>query len=156
MRKPIAEFSKRVSDSCRANHCDADGCRVNLAGAPPVRVIVDMEKCKTLPIPANQKRCDYLFVGEARNSNLVVPIELKGGRPKASIALEQIAGGVKTADAWLPQGSSFQFVPVLAHGKKIHRHDFNVLRSRRISFRGQRKGTVLIRCGDPLTKALNS
>ena len=120
---------------------------------PTVRVIVDMEECDTLPIPDDQKRCDYLFGGEGLNSTWVVPIELKSGRSKASEVLAQIEGGVGTADAWLPRGISFQFVPVLVHGKKIHRNDLKVLRSRRIALRGQKKGTVLIRCGDPLTKA---
>lgn len=154
MTGPVAEFHKRVPVCCHGTRCHGGGCQVSLEGLPTVRVIVDMEKCDSLPIPPHQKRCDYLFVGEERSTTWVAPIELKSGRLKASVVLEQIEGGVSTADAWLPPGISFNFVPVLVHGKSIHRNDLRVLRNRRIAFRGQRKGTVLIKCGDRLKKAL--
>ena len=110
--------------------------------------------CAALPIPDDRKRCDYLFVGEGGDATLVAPIELKSGRFSVSAVLEQLDGGVKVADQWLPQGSSFRFVPVLAHGKPIHPQDLKTLRSRKLKLRGQKKITELIRCGDALTKAL--
>ena len=153
MSGPVTAFANQVPGCCRATRCNKDGCRVNLKGTPPERVIVDMD-CKALRIPANRKRCDYLFVGEEHNTTWVAPIELKSGRLKASEVLEQLEGGVRTADSWLPQGISFQLVPVLAHGKKIHRNDLRALRSRKVQLRGQEKKAVLIKCGDRLTKAL--
>ena len=110
--------------------------------------------CAALPIPDDRKRCDYLFVGEGGDATLVAPIELKSGRFSVSAVLEQLEGGVKVADQWLPQGSSFRFVPVLAHGRTIHRSNLKALRSRKLKLRGQKKITELIKCGDALTKAL--
>jgi hypothetical protein len=152
MSGTVTAFADKVPDGCHATRCDKDGCRVGLAEAPPVRVIVDMD-CGALPIPDNWKRCDYLFVGEERNATWVAPIELKSGRLSVSAVLEQLEGGARTANIWLPQGVSFQLAPVLAHGKKIHRNDLKVLRSRKIQLRGQRKGTMLIKCGDQLIDA---
>ncbi len=149
----VAAFADRVPDSCRTTHCDKDKCRVDLAGAPVVHVIVDMD-CGALPIPAHRKRCDCLFVGEECNTTWVVPIELKSGRLDARTVLKQLEGGARTADSWLPQRISFQLVPLLAHGKPIPRNGLKVLRSKTIELRGQKKKTVLIKCGEQLTKAL--
>jgi len=112
--------------------------------------------CNDLPIPAAEKRCDYLFVGEERNATWVAPIELKSGRLSVSEILEQLEGGTRMANMWLPQGVTLQFAPVLAHGKKIHRNDLNRLRDKRLQLRGQRKGITVIKCGDRLTKALGA
>ena len=122
--------------------------------APALRVIVDLD-CDTLRIPRNGKHCDYLFVGEESEIAWVAPIELKGGNLGAQDALDQLQGGVRAADTWLPQRSSFQFVPVLAHGKRIHKQDLRTLNSRKLTLRGQKRQTVLIRCGDPLKVALS-
>ena len=153
MSGTVAAFADKVPDGCHATCCDKDGCGVDLAGAPPVHAIVDMD-CGALPIPDNRKRCDYLFVGEERNTTWVAPIELKSGRLSARAVLKQLEGGARTADTWLPEGVSFQLAPILAHGKKIRRNNLNVLRTRKIQLRGQRKGIVLIKCGDPLSKGL--
>ena len=120
-----------------------------------MRVIVDMD-CDALRIPEERKRCDYLFVGEEHDTACVAPIELKSGRLSVSAVLEQIEGGVGMAESWLPQGVSFRFVPVLVHGRTIHPRDRRALLSRKVQLGKQKKGVVLIRCGEPLTKALGA
>ena len=155
MSGTVAEIARIIPNSCRTTHCDKDKCRVDLAEAPPVRVIVDMD-CDVLSIPNNWKRCDYLFVGEDHNETWVAPIELKSGRLSVSAVLEQLAGGTRMANRWLPQGVTLQFAPVLAHGKKIHRNDLKTLRAKKLQLRGQRKGIAVIKCGDQLTKALGA
>lgn len=155
MKGVIAQIAGRVCSCCHAKRCEKEGCRVDLRGAPSVRVVVDMD-CDALRIPDEQRRCDYLFFGEERDTTCVAPIELKNGRLSASAILEQIEGGVGMADAWLPQGISFRFVPVLVHGRAIHPRDRRALLSRKVNLRKQKKGVVLIRCGEPLTKALGA
>ena len=155
MRGTVAEIALKVPDSCRTTRCDKDKCRVALAKAPPERIIVDMD-CNALSIPENWKRCDYLFVGEERNVIWVAPIELKSGRFSVSAVLEQLAGGTRMANMWLPQGVSFQLAPVLAQGRKIHRNDLKTLRAKKLQLRGQRKGIAVIKCGEQLTMALGT
>ena len=99
------------------------------------------------------KRCDYLFVGEEAETAWVVPIELKSGGFKATAAAEQLRGGAALAASWLPDGA-FNFVPVLAHGRGIHRRELNKLRSERIELRGQARNIMLIHCRQPLRDAL--
>jgi hypothetical protein len=106
--------------------------------------------------PGSTKRCDYLFIGEEGNITWVAPIELKSGRLKATDVLEQIEGGVREVEPWLPQGISFQLVPVLVHGKAIHRNELKKLLSRKIQLRGQKKLTVLMKCGEALTTKLRA
>lgn len=153
MSGTVAEIARIIPDSCRTAHCNKDKCRIDLAGTPQIRVIVDMD-CNDLPIPAAEKRCDYLFVGEDHNATWIAPIELKSGRLSVSAVVKQLKGGTQMANSWLPQGVSFQFTPVLAHGKTIHRNDLKTLRARKLQLRGQRKGIAVIKCGDQLTKAL--
>ena len=153
MSGTVASIARIIPDSCRTTHCNKDKCRVDLAEAPPVRIIVDMD-CDALSIPNNWKRCDYLFVGEERNAIWVAPIELKSGRFSVSAVLEQLEGGARMANRWLPQGVALQFAPVLAHGKTIHRNDLKALRDKKLQLRGQRKGISVIKCGDQLSKGL--
>ena len=120
-----------------------------------MRVIVDMD-CDALSIPNNWKRCDYLFIGEERNAIWVAPIELKSGRFSVSAVLEQLEGGARMANRWLPQGATIQFAPVLAHGKTIHRNGLKALRDKKLQLRGQRKGIAVIKCGDQLAKVFGT
>ena len=153
MSRIVAGIVDKIPVACQTRRCNKRGCRVDLAEAPSPRVIVDMD-CEILPVSGNGKRCDYLFVGGECNETWVAPIELKGGRLNASEVLGQLEGGARIADSWLPKGTSFQFAPILAHGKKIHRNDLKVLRSRKIQLRGQKKGTTLIKCGGKLIQGL--
>ena len=155
MSGTVASIARIIPNSCRTTHCNKDKCRVDLAGAPQAQVIVDMD-CDALSIPDDWKRCDYLFVAEDRDAIWVVPIELKSGRLSVSAVLEQLEGGARMANRWLPQGATIQFAPVLAHGKTIHRNALKRLRAKKLQLRGQRKGITVIKCGDRLTKALGA
>lgn len=143
----------RVCDQCHVTRCNKEGCLVSLNGAPRLRVIVDMD-CKALQIPSARKRCDYLFVGEENTVSWVVPMELKKGRFKAKDVVGQLRGGARTAEKWLPPGGSFQFVPVLVHGRRIHPEERKLLRSTKIKLGGQERQTELLCCGGKLKKVL--
>ena len=143
----------RVCDQCHVTRCNKEKCSVSLNGAPRLRVIVDMD-CKALQIPSARKRCDYLFVGEENTVSWVVPMELKKGRFKAKDVVGQLRGGARTAEKWLPPGGSFQFVPVLVHGRRIHPEERKLLRSTKIKLRGQERQTELLRCGGKLKEVL--
>ena len=150
----VASIAQEVDDDCRANQCKKGKCSVSLNDAPTQRLVVDLD-CAALPIQEDRKRCDYLFIGEQYRAAWVVPIELKGGGFKVDDVAEQLQGGSNIADVWLPLGSSFKFVPVLAHRRSVHRHDQKKLRYKKINLRGQGKRIKLLGCGEKLTKALS-
>ena len=60
------------------------------------------------------------------------------------------------ANALLPEGNQLKFVPILAHGKSIHKNDLKKLRSKKVQLRGLARQIVLVKCGDPLTEALDA
>ena len=124
-------------------------------GVPVDHVMVDLD-CKTLGIPTDRKRCDYLFFGKEQNVIWVSPIELKGGTFRGSSAAAQLQGGADIADAWIPDGLRFKLVPVLAGGQRqrVHRERLRALRATPITLRGQSIQPVLIRCGAQLVDAL--
>ena len=122
-----------------------------MEGAPRLRVIVDLD-CAVLGILGS--RCDYLFVSRDEGGVWVVPIELKSGEVKASMVQEQLQGGAQFAQQFFTMEEPFNFVPILAHGKSIHRLERNKLRKVRIQLRDRRQQPVLIKCGDPVTEAL--
>lgn len=158
MNGTIGEIAARVCQRCHAQRCDRDGCTADLTGAPSPRVIVDMD-CKELRIPSKQKRCDYLFFGEEKENGTitinVAPIELKSGRVGSSRAVsKQLEEGARLADGWLPESVLFRFIPILVHGKAIHKNDRRNLLSRTITLRGKKRRIVTIKCGDPLKRAL--
>ena len=101
--------------------CNRDGCRVNMAGVPADRVIVDADKA----FPAHKmggKRCDFVLFTERDDERiLVVPIELKSGKVDSSEAVKQLQGGVGFAEqvGQLPPNAVCR--PVLIHGRGLHR-----------------------------------
>ena len=149
----VSSVAQEVDDDCHTNKCKRGKCSISLNDAPAPRLIVDLDGA-ALPIQQDQKRCDYLFIGEQDGTGWVVPIELKGGGFKVDDVAEQLQGGSNVADAWLPLGSPFQFVPVLAH-RGIHRHDRDKLRYKQINLRGQGKRIKLLRCGAKLKNVLS-
>ena len=110
-------------------------------------------RCK---FPMNRGGATICFSAKNRDTTCVVPIELKSGRFSVSAVLEQIEGGIGMAESWLPSGISFRFVPVLVHDGTIHRQHLRALRARKVQLRKKKKGVVLIKCGQPLTKALGA
>ena len=155
MSGTVAAVAHRVPGCCHAIRCKRDKCRADLEGAPNARLLVDMD-CDALNIPNQRKRCDYLFIGEEGDTTWIAPIELKSGGLKATEVLEQLEGGVRAVEAWLPRGVSFQLVPVLAHGKTTHPYELRKLRSKAIQLQGQKKLTVVIKCGEALKEKLRA
>ena len=142
-----------VVRECHSDKCKKEGCSVSTKGAPKARVIVDLD-CRVLRI-GRRKRCDYLFVGAEGERAWVAVIELKRGGFKGREVVEQLNGGAAVADRWIPRGRSFDFVPVLAHGKGVSKEEWRRLRGGRVTFRNQTRQVELIRCGQPLADALD-
>ena len=149
----VESVSDKVPLQCHAKRLRKEGCSVSMEGISATRVVVDLD-CNALDLAPASRRCDYLIVSEEANAAWVAAVEHKSGGVDAGQVTEQLQGGADAADKWLLAGSVFQFVPVLAHRKGVHRNDQKTLRSRKIKLRDQEKQTVLIRCGQELKEAL--
>ena len=149
----VAAVAQKVCERCHSKRCRKKGCSVSLQGVSAKRLVVDLD-CTALQIPANQKHCDYLFVGEEGSTTWVVPIELKSGGFKVSEVVGQLQGGTRLADEWLPPESPFQFVPALAYRKGVRKNVLEKLHLKKFNLRGQERKAMLLRCGEDLGKIL--
>ena len=152
MRGIVAAVKRKVPQQCQTRQCRSSGCTVSMSGAPDSRVIVDMD-CTALAIPAGTVRCDYLFIGETVDNVWVTPIELKSGKINGGDVVNQLQGGADFAES-LPVGEPVRFLPVLAHGKGVHRKQRQSLRERHVTFRGGKYQVTLIRCRQPIADVL--
>lgn len=155
MKGLVATVSNAVPDRCRSNSCDKERCKLSVRTAADRRVLIDLD-CEELHIPRGRKRCDYVFVGEKNTKAWVAPIELKSGRFDAAEVVAQLQGGAETVEAWLPDDSAFQFVPVLAHGRDLRIKQRNEFRSSKVRLRDRIRQVALVRCGGTLKDALDA
>lgn len=155
MTELIKAEHRQIVNRCRVGRLKKDGCAVSMKGAPTQRIVVDLDCGDLQPVLRGERRCDYLFIGKEGKASWVSPIEMKSGGFKAADVIDQLQSGASAADALLPGGTPFQFVPVLAH-RGVHRRQRDRFRSGRIHLRGQTRQVVLIRCGEPLKTALDS
>lgn len=148
----IQKIKGKVPRSCHVLRCKGDGCEVRLEGMPscPDRLTITLD-CQELGI-RDQKRCDYLFIGQIDATNYVALIELKSGKvDSATDVAQQLQGGADLVAAkLLPSNASFQFRPVLAHGKGIHKYIRNQLRNKKVTLHETTAPIKLVRCGSKL------
>lgn len=153
MSEVVKSVSALVCNACLVTRCRKRGCTVSMKGVPVAHVAIDLD-CDALGLGQDGKLCDYLFVGEDKDTAWVAPIELKSGAFSGRQAAVQLQGGADVADTLVPTLSSFRFVPVLAHGKRVDRRTLKALRSSKVKLRSQTRQPLLIRCGEQLMRAL--
>ena len=150
----IDQIKKNLHKEClKKGKLRKKGCFVSLKNAPRPSIAIDMDKPQA-PVGQNETKCDYIFIGGSGNVFLV-PLELKRGKLDASEVVKQLQAGANIADnRIIPMGEGVQFVPVAVCGGKFHRAERDRLAQRKIRFRSQSSNVRLLRCGDPLIKAL--
>ena len=127
---------------------------MSMTDAPRPHILIDLD-CERLEI-SGRTRCDYLFVAEDDGGRApwVMPMELKRGRLNVNHVTKQLQAGADLADEWLSDATSFRLVPVLAHGKPMHRQARENFRRTTVRLRGRKRRIFRIRCGAPLRAAL--
>lgn len=157
----VDDFKASTSDLDHAVGCRDHRCSLSLAQMPQPYVLLQVDSDNPPPEVGSGKRCDFLFVGGSDEGTgpWIVPVELTAGRAKSgSDILDQLHGGLKVADARLPQSIKFRLCPVVAHGNGLGRIVTNYLRnsSNKANFRGQRELVVVLPCGSTLAAALKT
>lgn len=167
MTSPLERIDEIVPPGCLAESCCKQGCVVELDGAPGSFRLIDMDHPDAPTgrgarrMGAGQRgsrRCDFLFIGENDGtvSLYVAPLDLKSSGVRAGKVQSQLQAGARIAEHVVPGVSSIRFVPVAAHGGKLHRKQINDLAKseNKVLFRKMRHPIRLIRCGDPLVAVL--
>ena len=100
--------------------CSRDGCRVDMAGVPAERAIVDADKAFPAHGWDGKRRHFVLFVELEDGRLLVAPIELKSGYVDVSEVVKQLRGGAAFAERIAEPPPDAVCRPVLLHGKGLH------------------------------------
>ena len=142
----------KVSKSCCVKVCKKEGCRVSLPSKCRQQVLIDMDHRES-PAEKPGKRCDFLFVGEAKGDGWVVPIELKKGKASSGEVVPQLQAGAKLAEKVVPKNAELRFRPVVAAGR-FDKYERGLLRKKEVKFRGMRELVRWIKCGESLAKVI--
>lgn len=155
----LDRIRSKVGTSNVSDSCSRDKCRVNMTGVPAPRVVVDVD-CAFPPGRAEGSQCDYVlfFVASGADRLVAAPIELKSGGVDASKATAQLQQGAMFVDKVAPAGSQTVCLPILFHGKSIHRKQREALNRAKVQFRGRNLTIKTARCGRPrnLAQALSA
>lgn len=141
----------KVPESCCAKLCKKEGCKVSLPSMCRQRVLIDMDRESLAE--KHDKRCDFLFVGEAKGEGWVVPIELKKGKASSSEVVPQLQSGAKVAEKVVPKNAEISFRPVVAAGR-FDKYERGLLRKKEVKFRGMSELVRRIKCGESLAKLI--
>jgi len=151
----LAHIDERVDARCMAETMNKQGCAVGINDAPAPLRVIDLDHVEA-PVGRSARKCDYLFVSAAssRSGLFVAPLELKSSGLRPATVIPQLQAGARVAESIVSGISPVDFRPVAVHGRKVHRHSFQELRTQRVRFRKGRYRIVTMRCGDTLAEAI--
>ena len=150
MSEVLSEIRERVGEENLINSCSGRGCRVDMAGVPRERIVIDVD----MAFPANRiigKRCDRILIygDTVKNRLVMVIIELKSGTFKATDVFEQLQGSVDLFSDLIPRVLETTCIPILFHGKGVSKLQLKDINRTPVRFRNQRFPIRLRKCGVP-------
>ena len=147
--------ANRVLDHIRAqvdeenliNSCSGEGCRVDMTGIPPERVVIDVEG-EFDSRNMTEKRCDRLLFYIEANNLVAAPIELKSGKAEQSQVTEKLQNSLHFAASIVPRTRTLTTVyrPILFEGRGIKWINPRGTKQLNLNFRGKLRIRVG-RCG---------
>ena len=151
----VETIRNQYRDCCLTDSYEDEGCRINIAGFSPSALTTihgtQNQNCPNHRRPG--RLCDRLIFGrlDSLNRDFVCAAELKGGNNlDASVAINQIQSGLNLAHSVLDNQSTVTWYPLLVYSGSSKGHGLNLLRSRRVSFRGKKQLVDRINCGSNL------
>lgn len=103
---------------------------------------------------------DFIFASDVSKNpapwdkSWIVAIELTSGSKSATKVKNQLNAATKVVEQLTNNKMEFNFCPVFAFGGKMHQIEIDNLKRKKIKFRRNSFGIKLVRCGSPLSKAL--
>ena len=150
----VGHVQQKINGECLTRTCHRGRCSLGMNDVPEPFLLIDMDHDKAPMLSKGGKKCDYIFIGDEEDAAWVAPLELKGGKFRASEVLEQLRASAKVAERMVPSGAQTEFRPILAYGRRVHRREVTYLRRSFFRFHSQEVLTVLVRCGTSLLDAL--
>ena len=147
-------------DCCLTDSYEDAGCRIDISGFNP-RALTTIHGTQNQNCPKHRqpgRLCDRLIFGrvDSWGRDFVCAAELKGGNNlDAPVAIEQIQSGLSLAQVLLNSPSTVIWYPLLFYSGSLKGHGLNLLRNRRVSFRGRKRLVDKVNCGSNLHRYLS-
>lgn len=152
----LEEIREKVPEKCQARRCKKEGCSLTNTQLQSTPFIVDMD-CDELPVPPDQKRCDYILFSNEGGHNWMVPIEMKKGSVDPGEVQKQLQAGTNfAASTLLSQNVAIKFKPLAVCGGTLKRSISQELRKSqyKVGFQAGKREIVLRRSGKSLASVL--
>ena len=145
----------QVDEESLSNSCSGEGCRVDMTGIPPERVVIDVEG-EFDSRNMTEKRCDRLLFYIEANNLVAAPIELKSGKAEQSEVTEKLQNSLHFAASIVPRTVTTVYKPILFEGRGIKWINPRGTKQLNANFRGKLRIRVG-RCGriENLARALS-
>lgn len=144
------EMRKLVGEENLIDSCSAAGCRVYLTNIPSDRIIVNVDRMFN-ELGVKGKRCDkfLLFANLNEDILVIVLMELKSGHFNANDVSEQLQSSANFISGLVPKHYATACIPILFHGKGLHKAQSTDLKRAEIRFRGEKIPIRFNKCGAP-------
>lgn len=152
----LEEIRGKLPEKCKARRCKKEGCSLTHPQLQSTPFIVDMD-CDELPVPPDQKRCDYILFSDEGGHKWMVPIEMKKGSVDPSEVQEQLQAGTNfAASKLLSQNVDITFKPLAVHGGTLKRFVSQELKKPqyKVRFQARKYEIEIRRSGTSLAKVL--
>ena len=150
VNRVLDEIREQVGIESLMDSCSGEGCRVDMTGIPPERVVIDVER-EFDSRNRTEKRCDRLlfFIDTAENNLVAAPIELKSGKAKQSEVTEKLQNSLNFAASLAPRTRALTTVyrPILFQGRGIKWTNPRGTKQLNVNFRGNKLRIRVGRCG---------
>ena len=146
VNRVLDHIREQVDEESLIDSCNGEGCRVDMTGIPPERVVIDAEG-EFDSRNRTEKRCDRLlfFIDTAENKLVAAPIELKSGKAEQSEVTEKLQNSLHFAANIVPRTRALTtaYRPILFEGRGVKWTNPRGTRQFNVTFRG----TLRIRVG---------
>lgn len=151
----IAGIRSEHSECCITAHYEDEGCRLDVGGLPQPSLTALSGSSYQDRHPWEGRLCDRIIIGQS-NGNFVCAVELKGGRNVImSDAINQIQRGLDLAASLLQARSPGNWYPLLVYSGSMSGRERDLLRNKRVKYRGETARVDRIDCGSSLLNYLN-
>ena len=151
----VSGIRKKHRDCCITDIYEDEGCRLDVRGLQQTSLTAVNGTNYQWNHPWQGRLCDRIIIGQS-HGNFVCAVEFKGGRNIImSDAISQIQRGLDLASSLLQERAPSTWYPLLAYSGSMSGRERNLLRGKKVSFRGGKALVDRIDCGASLLAYLN-
>lgn len=151
----VARVRSEHDNCCITDSYVDEGCRLDIRGFPgPSLTAIDGTRYQGTH-KWEGRLCDRIIISQS-DGNFVCAAELKGGNGiHMSGAIDQIQRGLDLAGSLLQTRSPGNWYPLLVYSGSMSGRERDLLRNKRVTYRGRKSRVDRIDCGSRLRDYIN-